>query len=67
MSAEEFVDALMAVRAAATPSLSEAVKETIRQAVLAEREACAKIADECADPDCHGQAIATTIRARGDV
>lgn len=41
--------------------------ESVQMAVLAEREACARIADEVGDDDedCHAWTAADAIRARG--
>ena len=51
-------------------SCKEASVKAIELAVLAEREACAKVCDERADEDkwegCYANACAEAIRARGE-
>lgn len=45
---------------------ADKVSEMIRQAVQAEREACAKVCDGWGDENNTAQAIAYAVRARGD-
>jgi hypothetical protein len=43
----------------------ERMKQEIKTAVLAEREACARVCEECADDARTGATCARVIRARG--
>jgi hypothetical protein len=43
----------------------ERMKQEIKTAVLAEREACARVCEECADDSRTGATCAKIIRARG--